>query len=545
MSTYNGCTCVWLFLTILSARHQGFLREKGLAVKFPRTSGILLHPTSLPGPFGIGDLGSEAHRFVRFLKESGQQLWQMLPLGPTGYGNSPYQTYSAFAGSPLLLSLEKLREEGLLSASELKEMPAFPPGRVDYDAVKDFKGPLLWKAFANFRSAAPGGRRDELETFAQRHRTWLDDYAFYMALKEEHSGSAWSQWERNIALRQPDAMAGWKRTLEQRIQFHIFLQYEFFRQWYGLKADCRQQGIWLFGDIPIFVAHDSADVWAHPELFYLDEAGNSTVVAGVPPDYFSETGQLWGNPLYRWDVMAASGYAWWIQRLRAARELVDIIRLDHFRGFEAYWEVPAGDPTAVNGRWVKGPGTAFFEALQHALGELPIVVEDLGLITAEVRALRECLGLPGMRVLQFAFGGDPHTNEHYPHNYSRDCVVYTGTHDNNTSLGWFREIEAPVSSVSPQQMRAERAMALKYMGSDGARLHWDLIRLALASVADMAVIPLQDVLGLGSEARMNRPGTAQGNWEWRYAADMLTDEVAHRLRQLAEIYGRMAVEDQR
>jgi 4-alpha-glucanotransferase len=516
-----------------------------LAVKFPRASGILLHPTSLPGPFGIGDLGSEAYRFVRFLKKSGQQLWQMLPLAPTGYGNSPYQTYSAFAGSPLLLSLEQLREEGLLSASDLQDIPAFPPGRVDYDAVKNFKWPLLWKAFGNFRSAAPGERRDELEAFTQRHAAWLGDYAIFMALKEEHGGAGWSQWERNIALRQPEAMAGWKRTLEQRLQFHIFLQYEFFRQWNSLKANCRRQGIRLFGDIPIFVAHDSADVWAHPELFYLDETGNPTVVAGVPPDYFSETGQLWGNPLYRWDVMAASGYAWWIQRLQATRELVDIIRLDHFRGFEAYWEVPAGDPTAVNGRWVKGPGSAFFEALHHALGDLPIVVEDLGLITAEVRALQECLGLPGMRVLQFAFGGDPRTNEHYPHNYSRDCVVYTGTHDNNTSFGWFREIEAPESAVSQQQMRAERTMALKYMGSDGAQIHWDLIRLALASVADMAVIPLQDVLGLGSKARMNRPGTAQGNWEWRYAAEMLTGELAHRLHQLTEMYGRIAVEDQR
>jgi 4-alpha-glucanotransferase len=286
------------------------------------------------------------------------------------------------------------------------------------------------------------------------------------------------------------------------------------------------------------VAHDSADVWAHPELFYLDEAGKPTVVAGVPPDYFSNTGQLWGNPLYRWDVMAASGYAWWIQRMQAMREMVDIIRLDHFRGFEAYWEVPAGDLTAVNGRWVKGPGTAFFEALHQALGDLPIVVEDLGLITDEVRALRQCLGLPGMRVLQFAFGGDPRTSEHYPHNYSHDCVAYTGTHDNNTSLGWFREIEAPESTVSRDQSWAERAMALKYLGSDGAQIHWDLIRLALASVADMAVVPLQDVLGLGSEARMNRPGEEEGNWRWRLRRGQLTDELARRLREATVRAGR-------
>jgi 4-alpha-glucanotransferase len=310
-----------------------------------------------------------------------------------------------------------------------------------------------------------------------------------------------------------------------------------------LKAECEQHGIQLFGDVPIFIAHDSADVWSHPGLFHLDEAGKPTVVAGVPPDYFSRTGQRWGNPLYRWEVMAASGYAWWLQRLRTMGEMVDIIRLDHFRGFEAYWEVPATDDTAVNGRWVEGPGAPFFEKVHAVLGDLPIVAEDLGLITPEVRALRARFGLPGMRVLQFGFGGDPRTNEHCPHNYTRDCVVYTGTHDKNTSVGWLHEVEPPESSGPLDPMQAERATALKYMASDGRQLQWDMIRLALASVGDLAVIPMQDVLGLGQEARMNYPGRPEGNWEWRYTADMLTDELSGRLRGLTELYGRVPMEE--
>jgi 4-alpha-glucanotransferase len=503
----------------------------------------LLHPTSLPGPFGIGELGSEAHRFIRFLRESRQRVWQMLPLGPAGCGNSPYQTYSAFAGNPLLLSLEKLRKQDLLSASDLPNVPPFPPNRIDYDAVDDFKRRLLWKAFEKFQGKAVGPQRDALATFAARHGDWLDDYALFMALKETHHSAPWHRWERDIALREPAALAGWRKKLAPLMQFHTFLQYQFFDAWQKLRAHCRQHGIQLFGDVPIFIAHDSADVWAHPELFYLDASGTPTVVAGVPPDYFSRTGQRWGNPLYRWEVMAATGYAWWIQRLRTMRETVDIIRLDHFRGFEAYWEVPAADDTAVNGRWVAGPGAGFFEALHDALGDLPIVAEDLGLITPEVRALRERFGFPGMRVLQFAFGGDPRTNDHCPHHYTRNCVVYTGTHDNNTTVGWFHEVERPESTESLAQMKAERAMALKYMASDGSHAHWDMIRLALSSVADLAIIPLQDILGLDQGARMNYPGTAEGNWEWRYTADMLTDELAGRLRELTEIYGRVPLED--
>jgi 4-alpha-glucanotransferase len=468
----------------------------------------------------------------------------MLPLGPTGYGNSPYQTYSAFAGNPLLLSLEILLEEGWLTSGEVEARPAFPRGQVDYDRVSAWKMPRLWEAFERFVATASGERRDALAQFVERQAAWLDDYALFMALREEHQGAPWTHWERDIALREPQAMQRWRRKLEQRVQFHRFLQYQFFHQWRHLKAACQQQGIQLFGDIPIFIAHDSADVWGHPELFYLDEQGNPTVVAGVPPDYFSKTGQRWGNPLYRWDVMAQSGYAWWIQRLRTTQEMVDIIRLDHFRGFEAYWEVPAYEETAVNGRWVKGPGAAFFEALHTTLGELPIVPEDLGLITPEVRALQARFRLPGTRVLQFAFGGDPRTNEHCPHNYTRDSVVYTGTHDNNTSLGWLHEVDAPQSMEPLEVMQSERARALQYMHANGEEIHWDMIRLALGSVASLAIIPLQDVLGLGNEARMNRPGKPEGNWEWRCDATLLTDEVAQRLRELAEIYGRVPVANQ-
>jgi 4-alpha-glucanotransferase len=466
----------------------------------------------------------------------------MLPLGPTGYGNSPYQTYSAFAGNPWLLSLEKLRHDDLLSASDLADVPPFPPHRVDYDAVSALKRRLLWKAFETFQHTVAHPQRDDLAAFTQRQAEWLDDYTLFMALKEAHHGASWNEWERDIVLRDPVALAGWRTKLVHHVQFHAFLQYQFFRQWQALKAECKHYGIQLFGDVPIFVAHDSADVWSHPELFYLDESGKPTVVAGVPPDYFSRTGQLWGNPLYRWEVMAASDYAWWLRRLRTMSEMVDIIRLDHFRGFEAYWEVPAADDTAVNGRWVEGPGAAFFEKVHAVLGDLPIVAEDLGLITPEVRALRERFGLPGMRVLQFGFGGDLRTNEHCPHNYTRDCVVYTGTHDNNTSLGWLHEVEPPDSPSAFNPMQAERAAALKYMASDGKQPHWDMIRLALASVGNLALIPMQDVLGLGQEARMNYPGKAEANWEWRFTAEMLTNDITDRLRELTELYGRVPLE---
>ncbi|MCX5995515.1 MAG: 4-alpha-glucanotransferase, partial [Chloroflexi bacterium] len=499
---------------------------------------ILLHPSSLPGRFGIGDLGSEAYRFADFLVDTGQRLWQMLPLGPADWSNSPYQCLSVFAGNPLLISLEMLIKERLLDSADLRNAPVFPEHYVDYDAVIDFKMPLLGKSFALFEEKAAPAQLDEFESFCLSKASWLDDYALYMALNEAHGGAAWNVWEKDIRMRLPEAVKSWSRKLAREIRYHKYQQYQFFRQWAKLKKYCNDRGIRLIGDMPIFIALDSATVWLRPELFYLDADGKPTVVAGVPPDYFSETGQLWGNPLYRWDVMAGDGYAWWIERLKATCSLVDIVRLDHFRGFEKYWEVPGGDTTARNGRWVPGPGAALFEAIKNALGDVPIIAEDLGVITPEVDALRERLGFPGMRVLQFAFGTDAKADDYRPHNYPRHCVVYTGTHDNNTTIGWFKEDVVGDTTQSRGVREAEKRLALKYTGSDGREFNWDFIRLALMSVADTAIIPLQDVLGLGAEARMNRPATTEGNWSWRFTRDMLTDELKARLRELTSLYGR-------
>lgn len=493
---------------------------------FTRSSGILLHPTSLPGQFGIGDLGTAAYEFVDFLVASGQRLWQVLPLGPTGYGDSPYQCFSAFAGNPLLISLEELVKEGSLSPSDVADMPRFPVDRVDYGRVIRFKMSILRRSFQQFEAQASWAQQGEFLTFCDANQHWLDDYALFMAIKDHFGGAAWSEWDADIATRDPETMARWTEKLEDQVRFYRYLQFQFFRQWLALKRYANQRRIRIIGDIPIFVAYDSADVWSHPDLFYLDEQGRPTVVAGVPPDYFSPTGQLWGNPLYRWDVMAQDSYAWWIERFRAAFKLFDIVRVDHFRGFEAYWEVPATAETAVNGRWVKAPGLAFFQSVEQVLGKLPIIAEDLGVITPEVEAIRDTFGFPGMKVLQFAFDTDA-TNEFLPHNYERNCVVYTGTHDNDTTRGWFE-------SRSPEV----RSFVLKYLGTDGRNIHWDFIRLALGSVANTAVVPLQDVFGLGTEARMNYPSQSSGNWTWRFAPDMLTDEIATHLYTLAEVYGR-------
>jgi 4-alpha-glucanotransferase len=495
-------------------------------VKFPRVSGILLHPTSFPGRFGIGDLGDAAYRFIDFLVASGQQLWQIMPLGPTSYGDSPYQALSAFAGNPLLISLERLVEEHYLAPCDLNGAPAFSEDKVDYGTVIDFKQGLLHLSFENFRANADAEQKGQLEDFVVANRAWLDDYALFAALKDRHAGANWGAWEKDIATRQPAALERWKAILDGDIQYHQYAQFQFFKQWLALKQYANRQGIRIVGDIPIFVAYDSADAWSHPELFYFDEAGKLTVVAGVPPDYFSPTGQLWGNPLYRWDVMAQDGYAWWTARFKMAFQWLDVVRLDHFRGFEAYWAVPAGEETAINGKWVKGPGTDLFRAVGQALGPLLIIAEDLGLITPEVETLRDELGFPGMKVLQFAFCGDP-THPYLPHNYECNYVVYTGTHDNDTTLGWF-------DSASQE----ERTYAQKYMGVHGDQINWDMIRLALMSVANTAILPLQDVLGIGSEGRMNTPSRASGNWSWRYTEGMLTEAVRDRLEDLTEIYGR-------
>jgi 4-alpha-glucanotransferase len=506
-------------------------------MNFPRASGILLHPTSLPGPFGIGDLGREAYQFANFLVGAGQSLWQMLPVGPAGFGNLPYQTVSVFAGNPLLISLETLTNEGLLESRDLRATPTFPEDTVDFEAVISFKSSFLKKSYKTFESRATDAERQEFETFRQQNASWLPTYSLFMALREAHHLAVWNTWEPDIRDRRPQAIQHWGQKLADEIRNHQYQQYQFFKQWGQLQKYCHERGIRLVGDMPIFVALDSAEVWSHPEMFYLDEKGQPTVVAGVPPDYFSKTGQLWGNPLYRWDVMAKDNYGWWIERFRAITRMFDIVRLDHFRGFEKYWEVPGTATTAIKGRWVSGPGAKFFEVVHQVLGELPIIAEDLGMITPEVHALRDLLKFPGMRVLQFAFSGDP-KNTHLPHNYPRNCVVYTGTHDNTTTVGWYRGEDIGNTTESKVERERDRKMALKYLGTDGREINWDFIRLSLMSVADTAIIPLQDILGLGGQARMNIPGTTKDNWRWRFRPDMLSDEARERLREMTGLYGR-------
>jgi 4-alpha-glucanotransferase len=504
-----------------------------------RQSGILLHPTSLPGRFGIGDLGAEAYRFVDFLAAAGQGIWQVLPLGPTGYGDSPYQCFSAFAGNPLLISPEALLEEGWLEPADLDAAPHLPAHEVDYGAVIAFKQALLTRAWERFKARADDAQRRDFAAFCAAHATWLEDFALFMTVKEAHSGVVWTQWEKDIAAREAAAMARWRQDSANAIEARKFAQHLFFKQWAKLRDYCHARGVKIMGDIPIFVAHDSADVWAHRELFQLNDDGTPTVVAGVPPDYFSATGQLWGNPLYRWDVLAASEYAWWIERFHAILALVDLVRLDHFRGFESYWEIPGGEPTAVKGRWVKGPGAPLFEALRNAMGVLPIVAENLGVITPEVEALRESFGLPGMAILQFAFGADAQGGTFQPHNYVRDLVVYTGTHDNDTVVGWWTGGVGDSTRLA-EDVREEHEFARKYLATDGHEMHWVMIRAILASVADTAIAPLQDVLGLGSDARMNLPGRPSGNWQWRFTAEALTEAIRERLLDLTMTYGRYA-----
>ena len=482
-----------------------------------RTAGILLHPTSLPGRFGIGELGREAFEFVRFLEKGGQGIWQVLPLGPAGGGNSPYSAVSAFAGNPLLVSTENLIDEGLLDP----DIPESQPGPVDYPSVAKVKMGRLREAYGR---AKPG---EDFDEFRERHAHWLDDYALYAALKTELDGAPWNRWETGLREREPEALARTRRELAEEVCFHEYIQYLFFRDWEGVRREAGAAGVEIVGDLPIFVSHDSADVWANQRLFHLDGEGEPTVVAGVPPDYFSETGQLWGNPLYDWGRMREEGYRWWVERIRMSLTLYDTVRIDHFRGFEAYWEIPAGEETTAGGRWVRGPGREVFDALAEGLGELPIIAEDLGEITPGVEELRDSLGLPGMKVLQFAFSGPD--NPHLPHHYNQakgNWVVYTGTHDNDTTAGWW-------ASATPE----ERSFARRYIGKEYVTAA-GLIRLAYSSTAARAIVPMQDLLGLGTETRMNTPGTADGNWKWRMDPTSLTDELAHRLSKLAETYGR-------
>jgi 4-alpha-glucanotransferase len=508
-------------------------------VKFPRSSGILLHLTSLPARFGIGDFGPSAFEFADFLSDARQTLWQVLPLNPTGYGDSPYQCFSAFAGNPLLISLERLADQGLLQTSDLASVPAFPEASVDYGAVIPYKMSFLRRAAQAFFADASHPDRSAFERFCSNSSSWLDDYALFMAVKDAHNGIIFTAWEPAIRRRDPHSLREWSNKLAPEIQAFKYWQFEFFRQWDRLKTYCQERGIRFMGDIPIYVAHDSADVWSHPDLFYLDVNGSPTVVSGVPPDYFSATGQLWGNPIYRWDVLASTGYKWWIERFRASLALFDMVRLDHFRGFEAYWEVPGGETTAMKGKWVKGPGEEFFTALQNAFGGLPIVAENLGVITPPVEKLRHQFGLPGMSLLQFAFGNDPQGPSFRPHNYSRDLVAYTGGHDNDTTIGWWNSSVGADSTRTLQDVEKEHAFARAYLNfHDDSEINWVLIRAVIASIADTAIVPLQDILGLGTEARMNLPGRVSGNWKWRYRPEALTKELSARLRTLAALYDR-------
>ncbi|HEX3902980.1 MAG TPA: 4-alpha-glucanotransferase [Polyangia bacterium] len=486
-----------------------------------RSSGVLLHPTSLPGE----DLGATAREMVDFLAAAGQSWWQMLPVGPTGYGNSPYSAQSAFAGNPGLISLERLGADGILGA----------------DARRHDGGDHLANAFVAF-SRSGGADHPDFRRFSEEAREWLEDFALYRAIKDVQGGVQWTRWPAPLRDRDAGALARFRQESQREIDFHRFAQWRFFGDWKALREYAQARGIGLIGDLPIFLAHDSADVWLNRGQFYLDDAGEPTLVAGVPPDYFSATGQRWGNPLYRWAEMRASGFAWWIARFRATLAMFDAVRLDHFIGYTRYWAIPAREPTAVKGRWRPGPGARFFRSVAAALGELPLIAEDLGVVTPAVESLRARFGFPGLKLLQFAFGTDPQAPSFLPHNYPRAAVAYTGTHDNDTTVGWFRDLGSGARGAG--QAALERRTALRYLGDDddldddGREIHWRMIRAIMGSVADVAIVPAQDLLGLGSEARMNHPGTATGNWSFRLAPGALTPAIANRLRDLTEIYGR-------
>lgn len=496
---------------------------------FSRSGGVLLHPTSLPGPYGIGDLGPQAYRFVDWLASTGCTLWQILPLGPTGYGDSPYQCFSAFAGNPYLISLEALVEDQLLTDVDLEAMPDFNITRVDYGQLIPWKLGVLQQAFSRFQSGS-GKLRGEFDRFRASNASWLDDYTLFMSLKEANGGGAWSEWDEPLRKRDGAALATARAEQSENILRHAFYQFLFFRQWSKLRAYTNERNIKIIGDIPIFIAYDSADAWANPELFFLDENSLPTVVAGVPPDYFSATGQLWGNPLYRWDVHKETDYAWWLERFRSVLRFVDVVRLDHFRGFAGYYEIPFGAPTAETGQWLTGPGKDFFNTISRELAEpgdgtLPIIAEDLGVITPDVVELRESYNLPGMKILQFGFVSP--SDPFLPHNYVRNCVAYTGTHDNDTACGWFDS--APES---------EREFALRYLNSDGSDFAWDLMRGVWSSVAIYALAPMQDLLSLGTDARMNYPSRLGGNWEWRMREEDLSEPLRQRLSEFNHLYHR-------
>ncbi len=491
-----------------------------------RKSGILLHPTSLPGPDGIGDLGPEAFVWIQFLADAGIGLWQVLPLGPTGYGDSPYQCFSAFAGNPYLISPALLLDQGWLESQDFQDRPDLPADRVDFGPVIQWKKTILDRAFSRFKARSTKEILSEYKQFCADQSEWLDDFALFMTIKEQNGGVSWTSWPDELRKRDPQALEQVTRNYSKEIDRQRFYQYCFFSQWKRIKEYANQKGISIIGDIPIFVSHDSADVWAKPNLFHLDEDGKPTVVAGVPPDYFSPTGQLWGNPHYRWEDHKKTHFEWWIKRIKTCLQTVDIIRLDHFRGFAGYWEIPAHLPTAEIGEWKSGPGFPFFDAIQKELGNLPLIAEDLGRITPDVIELRERYQLPGMRILQFSFGTDA-KEPFLPHNYVQNCVAYTGTHDNDTTIGWF--------GTAPRQ---EVKYCRDYLHSTGEDIAWDMIRAIWSSVAIFAIAPMQDFLRLDTHARMNFPGRPGGNWGWRMQDDQISPDLAAEIAEMNRIYGR-------
>ncbi len=496
-------------------------------MKQNRASGILLHPTSLPGPDGIGDLGPEAYRWIDFLHRTGCQFWQILPLGPTGYGDSPYQCFSAFAGNPYLISGTILLDQGLLTQSDLADRPDFPIEKVDFGPVIEWKLTLLRRSYQRFNLKKHKKLQNAFLQFKETQQDWLEPFSTFMAIKSEQGGVAWNEWPKLLRMRDPKALKAFQQKFAKEIDFQSYMQFIFSQQWQMLRNYANDKDIRIIGDIPIFVAYDSADVWVNKELFYLDDTGLPEVVAGVPPDYFSETGQLWGNPLYKWDVHRKEGYQWWLKRLGAVLNQVDIIRLDHFRGFEGYWEIPFGNKTAEKGQWVKGPGHDFFRTIKNQLGELPIIAEDLGVITEPVIKMRDDFNLPGMRILQFAFASDP-DDDFLPHNYPVNCVAYTGTHDNNTTLGWY--------DVAPER---EKDLCRRYLARSGQDIAWSMIRVLWQSVAAWVLAPMQDFLSLGEWARMNYPGNPAGNWDWRMHPDAIDQGLIQRLYETNYLYGRL------
>ena len=493
-----------------------------------RTSGILLHPTSLPSPYGIGDLGKAAYDFIDFLEKAGQHLWQILPLTPTGYGNSPYSSFSAFAGQPLLISPEHLEKMGLLEEWELDTAPENNEDLVEYDKVSKWKTQIFKLAFSRFEMKEDKELKKQYRQFVKENTYWLNDYAIYMACRDMQGQKEWFKWDEKYLKSTQKVKAELKKTLKDEIKYYCFIQFLFYKQWAELKAYANEKGIKIIGDMPLFVSLDSADVWANPKLFQLDSKGYPTKVAGVPPDYFSETGQLWGNPLYNWEVHEKNQFQWWVARVRHQLALSDYLRIDHFRGLESYWAVPAEEETAINGTWVKAPGKALFETIEQELGKgLPIIAEDLGTITPEVIELRDHFGFPGMKILQFAFESEEESS-FLPHQFTTtNCVCYTGTHDNNTTRGWYDS----ASEYSRDKVR-------RYMNTDANSIHWDFLRTCLGTIADYAIIPMQDILGLGEEGRMNVPGVAENNWAWRYRKEDISDGLAEGLKETTKLYGR-------